>query len=125
MVVNTMEGLESVDDDLMQLLDSLGASTVQEYRMVRIPNALPFIFDGLKIGVTLSVIGVITAEFILPQGGASTIGGLALLSLMNYNTTLAFSVVILTGFASVTVFFLLFVLQDRLVHWKESSMFTE
>jgi len=123
-VINTLDGLDTADEDMLLLMDSLGVSTVQEYRFVRFPTALPFVFDGLKIGVNLAVIGVITAEFVLP-GEGSSIGGLALLALMDYNVTIAFAVVITTGIIAVSAFFLLFFLQDRLVHWKESSVFAE
>lgn len=123
-VINTLDGLDTASDDILLLLDSLGVSTLQEYQLVRLPNALPFIFDGLKVSVNLAVIGVVTAEFVLPGAGES-IGALALLALLDYNVTIAFAVVITTGIIAVSAFFSLFLLQNKLVHWKESSLFSE
>jgi len=123
-VINTLDGLDTASEDTLLLLDSLGVSKLQEYRLVRLPSALPFLFDGLKIGVNLAVIGVVTAEFVLPSEGGS-IGGLALLALLDYNVDIAFAVVITTGIIAVSAFFLVFIIQDRLVHWKESSLFSE
>ncbi|MGB3482787.1 MAG: ABC transporter permease [Mycobacterium sp.] len=62
-MVNTTRGLLRVDPLHRELMDSLSASPVQLMLWVRIPGALPSLFDGLKIGSTLSVIGIIVAEY--------------------------------------------------------------
>lgn len=122
MLVNTLDGLDGVDEDLISLLNHLDASVWQELKWVRFPHSLPYLFDGLKIAVILSIIGAVVAEFIVTSSG---IGFLALLAMRQLNMALAFAVVILTGIVSTTAFFLLFLLQDRLVHWKETNIFPE
>lgn len=120
MLVSTFEGLVESNENMETLLDQLGASTWQRYKWVRLPNALPFIFDGLKLGLTLSIVGTIVVEYIATGEG---IGTLAALALGNFDTALGIAVVAVTGFVSVLAFFSMFVLQSRLVHWKESSLY--
>jgi NitT/TauT family transport system permease protein len=68
-VVSTATGLASANPEVLQLCRSLGASRWQIFRMARFPYALPFIFAGMKIGVTMAMIGVVVGEFITAQKG--------------------------------------------------------
>lgn len=119
-LINVMEGLGNLDPDLESLLDALGASVVQEYRYVRFPNSLPFIFDGLKIGVTLAIVGAVVGEFVASDTG---VGFIALYAMRNYNIPVVFAVVALMSLIAVVAFFTLYLLQDRLVHWREAALF--
>jgi NitT/TauT family transport system permease protein len=114
--------MANLDEDLQLLQQSLGASIWQEYRYIRIPNALPFIFDGMKVAITLAIVGAVVGEFVAAQQG---IGYLALFALKYHNIPLVFALVGIMGLVSVTAFTLLFVLQDRLVHWQDASILTE
>lgn len=69
MVINTMAGLNSVANDLLDLVDYLNASKFQIFWKIRMPKALPYIFSGLKICSTLSVMGVIVGELIASDKG--------------------------------------------------------
>lgn len=122
MLINAMEGLGDLGEDLDHLLKSLDATTYQEYRKVRLPNSLPFIFDGMKLSVTLAIVGAVVGEYVAADSG---MGWLALFALRNLDTELVFGLVGIMGLISVTLFYALFVLQDRLVHWTEASMITE
>jgi NitT/TauT family transport system permease protein len=64
-----MAGLESTDRSLVRLCRGLTASRWRTFRLVRFPASMPYLFAGLKIGITLSVIGVIVAEFISSSEG--------------------------------------------------------
>lgn len=64
-----MAGLESTDRSLVRLCRGLTASTWRTFWLVRFPASMPYLFAGLKIGITLSVIGVIVAEFISSSEG--------------------------------------------------------
>ena len=66
--IATMVGIRSTDPLLVEMMRSLGASEAQRTRLVEIPSALPVIFGGLRVGVTLAVIGAVVAEW----AGAST-----------------------------------------------------
>jgi NitT/TauT family transport system permease protein len=68
-VVSTATGLVSAKPEVLQLCKSLTASEWQVFRMVRFPYALPYIFAGMKVGVTMVMIGVVVGEFITAQHG--------------------------------------------------------
>lgn len=121
-LINAMEGLGNLDNDVENLLSALGATRYQEYRLVRFPNALPFIFDGLKVGVSLAIVGAIVGEFVAANEG---IGFLALFALKYHDVTLVFSVIGLMALVALTVFLAVYLLQDRLIHWREAALFPE
>ncbi|MBA3586824.1 MAG: ABC transporter permease [Chloroflexi bacterium] len=66
--IATMVGIRSVDPLLTEMLRSLGATNQQRTTLLEVPSALPVIFGGLRVGVTLAVIGAVVAEW----AGAST-----------------------------------------------------
>ena len=63
MLVNTVQGLSSSDAMQRDLMRTYGASYWQTMIKLRLPAAMPFIFNGLKIATTLALIGAIVAEF--------------------------------------------------------------
>jgi NitT/TauT family transport system permease protein len=68
-VVSTATGLVSAKPEILQLCRSLTASEWQSFVMVRFPYAMPYVFAGMKVGVTMAMIGVIVGEFITAQAG--------------------------------------------------------
>jgi NitT/TauT family transport system permease protein len=68
-VVSTMTGLVGANPDVLRLCRSLTASEWQTFRLARFPYAVPFIFAGMKVGVTMAMIGVVVGEFITAQRG--------------------------------------------------------
>ncbi|HJU24660.1 MAG TPA: ABC transporter permease [Casimicrobiaceae bacterium] len=68
-LVATAAGLQSVPRDMLRLCRSVGASDWQVLTHVRFPTALPFLFSGMKVAVTLSIIGIVVGEFIASQRG--------------------------------------------------------
>jgi NitT/TauT family transport system permease protein len=68
-VVSTATGLVSAKPEILQLCRSLTASEWQMFRLARFPYAMPYVFAGMKVGVTMAMIGVIVGEFITAQAG--------------------------------------------------------
>lgn len=68
-LVATVTGLTGTDINSLRLCSSLTASGWQTFRFVRLPYALPQIFDGLKIAATMSLTGLIVGEFVTAQSG--------------------------------------------------------
>jgi NitT/TauT family transport system permease protein len=68
-VVSTATGLVSAKPEVLQLCRSLTASEWQMFRLARFPYAIPFVFAGMKVGVTMAMIGVVVGEFITAQAG--------------------------------------------------------
>jgi NitT/TauT family transport system permease protein len=79
-LISTIAGLKAVENDMLDLVRSMGASSLKTVLRVRIPTALPQVFAGLKIGITSAVVGAIVAEFV----GSDT--GLGYLLLTNSAT---------------------------------------
>jgi NitT/TauT family transport system permease protein len=69
MVINTASGLGSVSEEMVLLGRSLARGRVQFFMKIQFPHALPYIFDGMKVSITLAIIGVIVAEFVSSQKG--------------------------------------------------------
>jgi NitT/TauT family transport system permease protein len=101
LVVNTITGLRAVETDLLDLMRSLGAGASQTFVKVRFPNALPFIFSGLKVSIVLSVVGAIVGEFV---GGSEGLGYLILVSNSEMNTPLMFSAFFLLSVLGLLLF---------------------
>lgn len=84
LMVNTIVGLRSADEDRINLLRSLAASKSQIFWMLRLPNALPYIFAGLEIAMIFALIGAIVAEFVGSERGLGM-----LIQSMNFNMDVA------------------------------------
>ncbi|MDO9588626.1 MAG: ABC transporter permease [Brevundimonas sp.] len=63
-----LTGLRSADPDLERLFDLYGASPVQRLARLRLPAALPFVLEGLRVAAGLAVIGAVVAEFVSGSG---------------------------------------------------------
>lgn len=68
-VIATIAGFASVDKNMVRLCRSLTATEWQIFTSVKFPAALPYIFSGMKIAMTMAIIGVIIGEFITAQQG--------------------------------------------------------
>ena len=62
-MINTLRGLTSVHPSSIELMQSYAAGRLSMFRRVRIPNALPHMFTGLKVATVLSMIGAIVGEY--------------------------------------------------------------
>jgi NitT/TauT family transport system permease protein len=81
MVVNTAVGLATAEPEMLDLVRTLRASRWQVFLKIRFPNALPYIFTGLKLNATMSVIGAIVGEFVASERGLGALiitGGVTL-----------------------------------------------
>jgi NitT/TauT family transport system permease protein len=68
-VVATLAGLRAADPLVLKLCRSVEATPAQVFWQIRLPYAVPYIFAGLKVGMTLAITGVIIAEFVTAQNG--------------------------------------------------------
>jgi NitT/TauT family transport system permease protein len=80
-LINTLRGLTSVSPRAIELMRSYAAGNRQVFRRVRIPNALPHLFTGLKIASVLSMIGAIVGEYF---GGPINALGVTILNASAY-----------------------------------------
>jgi NitT/TauT family transport system permease protein len=68
-VINTVVGLQAVPEEMVTLARSMGGGWSRTFWKIRVPYALPSVFGGLKIAITLAVIGAIVGEFVAANEG--------------------------------------------------------
>jgi len=118
LAVNTADGLASADPDLVALLQAMGATRRQIWRLVRMPSALPSFFSGLRIAVTYSVVGATIGEWV---GGS---GGLGLYMLRSKNalaTDQVFVAIVITSAISIALFTLVYLIERASLPWYFST----
>jgi NitT/TauT family transport system permease protein len=90
--VSAASGFRAADRTALRLCQSLTASTWQTFIHVRVPYAIPHIFAGLKVGVTVAIIGVVIGEFVTAQEG---LGYIIMFASSAAETALVFAAIIL------------------------------
>jgi NitT/TauT family transport system permease protein len=112
--IATMVGIRSTDPLLAEMLRSLGASQGQVATRLEVPSALPVIFGGLRVGVTLAVIGAVVAEW----AGAS-VGLGVLINIANqglFDTPLMFVALVTLAVIGLVFYGLVVLVERRLVY---------
>jgi NitT/TauT family transport system permease protein len=69
-MINAVRGLTQVDAQALELVRSYAATEWEIFWKLRVPNALPYFFNALKLGATLSVIGTVVAGYFGGQRAA-------------------------------------------------------
>jgi NitT/TauT family transport system permease protein len=113
-VVDTATGLRETPPGLIELGRSLRASAWQMFWKVQFPAALPFIFSGAKVAVTLAVIGAVIGEFI---GSVNGLGNLLLSANAQLNGPLAWAALIWLSVLGVLLFAAVAVAQRLVMPW--------
>jgi NitT/TauT family transport system permease protein len=118
LMVNTIAGLRSADEDRVALMRSLDASELQILTMLRVPSAMPFIMAGFEIAMVLSLIGAIVAEFVGAQKGL----GVLIMS-MTYTMDVAgqFSVLLILSLLGLVLNGVIVEIRKRLLFWDASQ----
>ena len=111
-VISTASGMKSTPDELTELFRSLDATRGQEFFKLRLRHALPQIFVGLKVAISLAVIGAVIAEFV---GARAGLGYVISTSGASADTSLAFAAMALLAVISVTLFYGLNYLERKLL----------
>lgn len=87
-VIDTVIGLASVRPESLMLVRSMGGSRWQAFWKIRLPGALPSMFGGFKVAITLAVVGTLVAEFV---GSDSGLGYVLVLARGNLDTLMVFA----------------------------------
>jgi len=114
-LINTIVGVRGVDSDLLELMRSLQASRWQIFTLLELPAALPILFGGLKVGVTLSVIGAVVGEFV---GADRGLGFLVNLARGLFDTPLMFVALFTLMFIALGLYLLITALESWLLRWR-------
>jgi NitT/TauT family transport system permease protein len=118
LLVNTIVGLKSADEDRLSLMRSLNASPRQIFWMLRLPNALPFVMAGLDVALIFSLIGAIVAEFVGAQKGLGM-----LIQSMNFNMDVSgqFSVLLILSVIGLILNRGILLVRRRVLFWDPSE----
>jgi NitT/TauT family transport system permease protein len=114
-LINTIVGIRSVDAELVELMRSLRATRWQTLRLLELPAALPVLLGGLKIGVTLSVIGAVVSEFV---GADRGLGFMVNLARGLFDTPLMFVALFTLMAIALILYLLVSLLERRLLRWR-------
>lgn len=117
-VISTVVGLQSLDKALVNLVRSMGASEWQTFFKVRLPAALPSIFGGLKVAISLAVIGAVIGEYIAAERG---LGYLQMQANSQFDTTLNFATVVTISLVGVLLYFVLALVESKVAFRKDSA----
>ena len=114
LLVNTMVGLKSADEDRVNLMRSLAASDSQIFWMLRLPNALPFVMAGLDVAMIFALIGAIVAEFVGARAGLGM-----LIQSMNFNMDVSgqFSVLLILSIVGLLLNRCILLIRRRILFW--------
>lgn len=117
-LVNTVRGLDSFDASLADLFQSVRASRWDVLWKLRLPNALPYIFVGLRITASASVIGAIIAEWI---GADKGLGFLVINSTYEFNTPLLWATLVASSLLVLAAFALTALAERVAVPWERTA----
>jgi ABC-type nitrate/sulfonate/bicarbonate transport system permease component len=117
-VVNTLDGLKGADPDEVNLLRILKANRWQILWKVRVPSALPFVFSGCKIGISVSTIGAIIGEWV---GSKEGLGYLMLHANAQLQISLIFASLMYLTILGVGLFYLVVFIERWAMPWKRLS----
>jgi len=118
LMVNTIVGLRSAEEDRVNLMRSLAATRGQIFWMLQLPNAMPYIFAGLEIAMIFALIGAIVAEFVGAQSGLGM-----LMQSMNFTMDVAgqFSVLLILSVLGLVLNSLVSEVRRRVLFWDPSQ----
>jgi len=117
-VVSSMAGFKSADPDVMDFARTTGASALRMFLKIRLPQALPAIFTGLKVGAALSATAAVVAEFVASDRG---LGYLLLQYNGDLNTPMVFATIIVLSLMGLAVYYAVEVVERLTIPWHVSQ----
>lgn len=114
-VVATVDGLRAADRETLAMLRAFGASNRTLFRLVRLPAALPAVFSGAKIAVTVCVIGAVFGEFV---GAREGLGYLLTRAIAQFRTDRVIAAVALLSAMGIGLFLLVSLAERLLLPWR-------
>jgi NitT/TauT family transport system permease protein len=115
--INTITGFKEVESNYLDVFRSVAASDRDIFLRLRLPYSVPYIFAGLQVATTLSVLGAIVAEWVASSQG---IGYLILSGSSNFNTARTFTGILALVIVGM-VFFNLVSCAERLFSWRHNG----
>ncbi|MES2280295.1 MAG: ABC transporter permease [Pseudomonadota bacterium] len=112
--LNMLVGLQSADPNLVTLMRTVGASRTEILMRVQIPNSLPYLMSGIKIAITLSVIGAIVGEF---AGASAGLGYMIQFASTQMETSLVFAALIQISLLGMFFYYAIEFIEWKYISW--------
>jgi NitT/TauT family transport system permease protein len=115
-LINSFTGLRATEPEKLDLMRSLSATRFETYRIVKLPNAAPYIFAGLDMAVVYALLGTIVAEFLGAQQGMGVV-----ITQAQAVTDVAgvFAALVILGAMGILLHGLVRTAERKIVHWGE------
>ena len=113
-VVSSVVGLRSIENDMIELADSMKATRLQKFWNFRMPLALPSMFSGIKVAVAFSVVGAVIAEWV---GATQGLGYLLLSANATLDTSLLFAVLVCLTVIGIVLYYAVEWLERVMIPW--------
>jgi NitT/TauT family transport system permease protein len=117
-VIDSVLGLRSIDPEVMNMARAMRASRAQVLWKIRFPHALPSLFAGMKVSISLALVGTIVGEFVAGNKG---LGSAILAAQATFDTPQVFVSIILLGVLGTILFYGVDLLERRLIPWHASQ----
>ena len=112
--VNTVDGLKAVDPDMVNMIKTLGASRWQIFTKLQMPTAMPYMFSGIKVGISVSVIAAVIGEWV---GASAGLGYLITYSQPLFLTARVFAAIVVLSAMGISLFVLASVVERMMLPW--------
>jgi NitT/TauT family transport system permease protein len=117
-IVATVQGFKSVEGDVIDLARSMGANPFKIFLKFRLPQAMPAIFSGLKVSVTLAVVGAVVGEFV---GSNSGLGYVLQKANGTFDLPLMFAALVILSMIGVLLFLAIELIERWALPWHASQ----
>lgn len=117
-VVGSILGFKSLDPDIMDFARTTGAGGWRMFAKIRLPQALPAIFTGLKVGAALSATAAVVAEFVASTKG---LGYLLLQYNGDLNTPMVFATIIVLSVIGLALYYAVELAERAIIPWHVSQ----
>lgn len=116
--IGLLNGYQSVDNDAVNLMRAMGASRVQIFRYVKLPNATPSFFSGLRISAAYAVVGAVVSEWL---GGFEGLGVYMTRVKKAYAFDKMFAVIVLISLVSLALMGIVILLERVCMPWQRKK----
>jgi NitT/TauT family transport system permease protein len=117
-VIDMVLGLKSVPPDILDLARSLRGGRMATLWRIRFPCALPSLFAGMKVAISLALVGAIVGEFVSSQRG---LGYVILSAQGTFDTARVFAAILVLGIMGVALFWLVTLAERLAIPWHASQ----
>lgn len=123
MMINTLRGLTLVDRNALELMHSYAASEVEILLKLRVPNALPYMFQAFKLAAALSMIGAVVSEYF--GGNRSALGVFITQEAALFRFESAWSAIIIACIVGITFYLVILFVERLVIPWHASFRTTD